>query len=358
MSSKAKKLSKKDWAVIFIESSLFVIAIFSLNYSIQFLRTWFTNFTNYYELAISAILLTFSLTIPIAYIWTKNKKLKEKEQRLSIPSEIKVEAIPKWRPIVRRIKNKMADPLYLALLAAPVLYLSTLFVLLSQIVFLYAAQNHYLDFLLQLHGAIFVASVFILYSMIAVGISFLPLSMVTLTTAFLMRKYLEYPTEVDLIFAHSFIISEKLSNNDRLSAQKEISPFLASLTMFHRNWWFNPRRKVYAQEFAILKKNRTAICRMLMFSQDYISNHIAELFMGFGLSLKKGDDPAAFKHLKSLIACTQGFTKPLGRVQSFLSKIERYPAAASLLVALVFAIVSILLFILGYPELSTLIRGG
>jgi hypothetical protein len=358
MGSKANKPSMKDWAVIFIESSLFVIAIVSLQYSAQFFRTWFTNFTDQCELVISAVLLTFSLAIPIIYIRMRNKRLEEKEKKIDFPNEIKVGDIPKWRPIVRRIKKKMVDPLYLVLLAAPIFYLSVAFVLLSQIAFFYAAQNHYLDFLLQLHGAALVASVFVLYSLVVIVISFLPLAMVTLGTAFLMRKYLEYPTEADAIFAHSFSISEKLSNNDRLSAQREVPQFLGSLTAFHRNWRFNPRRKVYAEEFAILRRNRTAICRMLMFSQDYMSEHIAGLFMGFGLALRREDDPTAFKHLKNLIAGSQEFTKPSDKVKNFLNKIERYPTATNLLAALVFAVIAVLFFILGYPELATLIRGG
>jgi hypothetical protein len=135
-----------------------------------------------------------------------------------------------------------------------------------------------------------------------------------------------------------------------MGARKEVLRFLTAVTQFSRNW-LNTRRDVCSQEFSSLRKNRTALCRMIMFSPDGFIDQIGELFVGFGSALRSGDYPSVYGYLRSLEANFDKF-KPYSRIQRILGSIERYPRV----VTIVLIILALVVYAIGYPQLASLLK--
>jgi len=155
-----------------------------------------------------------------------------------------------------------------------------------------------------------------------------------------MEKYLGYPKDEEVIFAHCFIMAKHLRNNERLKAKKEVSYLIPHLTSFVRRLVLNPRREVYSPEFDVLRSGKNEICRMLMFSKDNIS----ELLMRFGLAFVRNDDPEAFSVLRQIVDEVREYGEPKGRFRRFLSGIERYPIASPLLLTTIIIVIAIVYY--------------
>jgi len=199
--------------------------------------------------------------------------------------------------------------------------------------------NQYLDFLLWFPSELQVPMFFVLFICV-VAVWFLILASLLLSTLWLMRKYLGFPEYEEMIFAECFIIAKHLMNKQRLKAKKEVGFFLATLTGFVRNLGFNPKRKVYAQEFDLLRSGKNEICRMLMFSKDNIS----DLLMKFGLAFVRNDDPEAFSILQQLVDKVREYGEPKWRFRRFLSGIEQYPHASPLILTIITVVIAIIYF--------------
>jgi len=257
-----------------------------------------------------------------------------------------------WRQIARGIRKKASSPSYIIIIFATIIFIGWFLGMACKILMVNLLGRHHLDFLLllpSLESQVF--AFFVLLLVVLLLISFLPLILAVLSVLWLIRRYLGYPRDEDFIFAECFIIADSLIKDDRITAQKEVNAFVASLTQFLRNW-FNPRRTVYTLEFNILRKSKTAISRMLMFGERYVT----DLLMSFGLAFVRGDDPTAFVYLNRLISNVRRFGESSGRMERIFGRIERYPRSINLLIFVVILAVALILFILGYSDLASLIK--
>lgn len=342
--------SKKKWAIIIVEFLSLYFSYLGIIYSLNFLLTWFnTSFADSFALLYSLILLFLSISLPVVYL-ILDKKYFEREQRTEPPSEIAKQDYPKWKEVARRIKLRKKDLSSNLIISVPSVYLGWVLILTAQMVMGLLARYHYLDFLLYLSPFWLALSILALFGVIASTIAILPMILALLGTQYLVRRFLGYPTDEDVIFAESFIIGDRLASRDRMGARKEVPRFLGAITQLSRNW-LNTRRAVYSQELSALGKNRTALCRMIMFSPDGFIDQIGELFVGFGSALRNGDYPSVFEYLRSLEANFRGFI-PYSRIQRILGSIERYPKA----VTIILIILALVVYAIGYPQIASLIK--
>jgi len=201
----------------------------------------------------------------------------------------------------------------------------------------------YLDFLLIFSPPLQVVIFFILLFTIIETISLPTLGLLLFLITWLMRKYIGYLKYEEVIFSECFIIAIHLMKNERMKAKNEVGVFLAILTQFSRDL-LNPKRKVYGPEFTFLRRGKTEISRMLMFSRENISN----LLMNFGLAFLRDDDPEAYEYLAQLLDEVAEYGEPKGRLQRFLGAIETYPQSLTWILTTMIFIVSLLLTIFGY----------
>ena len=206
--------------------------------------------------------------------------------------------------------------------------------------------NHYLDFILWFSLKLQPIIFFLLLIIFVTLFSFFVLVPLLLLMFWLLRKYSDYPTHEEIIFAEAFIIANHLTNDERRKAKGEVLLFLAILTTFVRDW-FNTKRKDYAPEFNLLRSGKNAICRMLMFSQD----EIPQLFMNFGLAFVKDDHPKAFSHLKQIVEEARKYGGLKGRVHRFLSAIEQYPHAIPWILTIVTIVAAIVYYFISGQRL-------
>lgn len=362
MSNSEEKKPRNKWRLfveVLIESLVVVFSLYILAYStVRYLAAWFnSNFADNYSLFVSLGLVLVSMSLPLLTFWLK-KRFGHPLAQEKVPSEIRKQEYPKWKKEARLIKLRRGDLLYGTLISAPPIYLGYVLILFSQWLLGYLASHQYLNFVLDLAPWAQGLTVLFLFALIASILTIAPMSTALMGTLYLVRRYLNYPKDEDFIFAECILIAECLSRNDRSGAHKEVRNFLSSLTLFSRNW-FNSKRKVYSQEMSILRKNKMALCRMVRFSEDYVSNQIGELFVSFGLSLRKGDDPTSFRNMNSLIENLRQY-EPVGRWRRLTSNIERYPTMVNLINLVVYVSVialALAAFALGYPAISHLLRG-
>jgi hypothetical protein len=318
----------------------------------QFAYYWFQDkFTDMHLILYSVACFLLSLMVSLILLKAE-KQMKWFLPKAAFPQKIHRQQVEKWKPVAHDIIGKSEDLSYGCILSAPTIYSGFFLSFVCQFLILYFAENHYLDFISSIPtSGLQILTFLILLFALLLMIAFLPMALVILLTLLLMRRYLDYPRDEDVIFAECILIAESFSRNDRLSAKNRVGRFLRTLTQFSRNW-LNKRRKIYSPEFTILRKSNIAICRMLMFGQEYV----AELFTNFGLALATGDDPKAFGYLCRLVSNAREFGEPIGRIEKILNKIERYPKAINLLIYTVVFVVALLTFFLGYPNLASLIR--
>jgi hypothetical protein len=259
------------------------------------------------------------------------------------PQEITKDNIQQLREKAEKIRQKTLQFRYEIVLVVPYVILGFSVVLYSLRFVVWLLQNHYLDFLLLFSSELQPIIFFVLMFAVVSVISLPTLSFILLSIMWLLRKYIGYPKHEEAIFAECFIIAHYLTNNERMKAKKEVGGFLAFLTTFARDW-FNPKKKVYGPEFAFLRRGKTEICRMLMFSKE----KIPDLLMTFGLAFVRDDDPEAFDKLRQLVEKVREYGEPKGRFQKFLGAIERYPQSLTWILTTIIFIVSLLLTIFGY----------
>jgi len=343
---------------VLIDTALVVIALYVLVYSQQYLTTWFrSNFADTYALLVSLGLVLLSVSLPLSSFWVKKRFWRAPPQP-PLPLEIRKADYLNWKREAKQIKLKRSDLLYGTLISVPPIYLGYVLALFSQWLLGYLAQHQYLNFILNMASWAQALTVLGLFALIVLILAIAPMGTALMGTLYLTRRYLNYPKDEDFIFAECILIAECLSRNDRSRAHKEIHNFLSSLTQFSRNW-FNGRRKVYSQELSTLRKNKMALCRMVRFSEDYVSEQIGELFVSFGLSLRRGDDPSSFKSLNLLIENAKQY-EPIGKLRRLSRSIERYPTTVNLINLIVYLsvlVVALVLFALGYPAISNLLKG-
>jgi hypothetical protein len=207
--------------------------------------------------------------------------------------------------------------------------------------------NNYLSFLLWFSPELLPTAFFVFLIAVMLTISLPTLAVLLLSVIWIFRRYFGYPKYEEIIFAESFIIAKYLINNERLTAKKEVGFFIALLTGFVREIIFNPKRKVYAPEFDLLRCGKNQISRMLMFSTSNISN----LFMNFGLAFARNDNPEAFSNLKQLIKEIQEYGPLKGRTRRFLSGIEEYPHSIPWVISLIIIAIAILYYFLSGQHL-------
>jgi len=259
------------------------------------------------------------------------------------PKKVTEDNIQHLREKAETIKKRAFQSRYTFAIAVPYTIAGLPVVVGSLFLVIWLLQNHYLDFLLwfspQLQPIIFL----VLLTTIMAVTSIPTLSLSLLLIIWLLRKYFRLPKYEETIFAECFIIARHLMNNDRMEAKKEVRTLLAFLTTFVRDW-FNPKRKLYEPEFNLLRSGKSAICRMLMFSEE----KIPELLMNFGLAFVRDDNPEAFSYLRQLVGKIREYGEPKGRFHRFLSLIEQYPHSFTLILSIVIFMTSLLFTIFGY----------
>jgi hypothetical protein len=351
MISPYQKLSRnKKISLFLIEFGIIFSIPLIVGYSLRFLQTWFsTNFADNLSIFLSlttlvssGVLLFFGF---ILYIRTIHY-----ETVIEYPSTIPEEDFANWRMLAGQIKARKDSLVYNMILALPALYIGYVLMFVSLWFVGSIARYHYLNFLSTLPAvqqAFFALGILIVVSLIFTALPMLFL--INITNSF-MSKYLGFPSDEDIIFAETLIINYRLSVKDRKGAKKELGAFFKSLTKFSRNW-FNDKRKAYSQEFSKLLSNKSALNRLILFTPDSSIDEVRELFLNFGMSLRNWNDPECLKATKSLISKFDEY-KPTSRIQKIASSIETYPKT----ITIVTIAVSIILFIVGYPQIASLIH--
>jgi hypothetical protein len=352
MISQYQKLSRKRKIALFaIEISIFFSVLYSTSYSISFLRTWFsTNFSDNFSLFLSLSLIFSSGVILFFGLVLYERSIKH-EMIIDFPKEIPQNEYEKWKLLVAQIKIKARSQLYYLIMFLPSTYVGYILLMTSFWFVGYLAKNHFLDFINQFSTT---QQPFLALGMlmaISLPVTILPM-LVTINFANgFMSKYLGYPTDEDIIFAESFTINYRLFVKDRNGAKKELDALLKSLKKFSRNW-LNEKRKAYSQEFSNLIGNKSALERLVLFTPEPLIDEIRELFLKIGLSLRNWDDPECLKMSQNLIQKLSGY-KPSRRIQKIAIYIETYPRTITVLSI----VASVVLFILGYPQIASLIKG-
>jgi hypothetical protein len=261
-----------------------------------------------------------------------------------LPKEVTKENIQGLIELAKKIDAKANQTSYgllsIFLLAAATVLLVIGSLFLTNWLFISGYFGFISGFSYEWRIRIFFASLFA----ITILISLPSLTLVNLSISWFEREYLHYPKHSELIFASSFIIAKHLMEGDRLKAKKEVQSFLYNLKSFSKDL-FNPRRKVYAPEFNLVRCGKLEVYRMLMFSKKDVSN----LLMNFGLAFVRNDEPQAFSHLTELVKQIREYGEPKGRFHKYLTALEQYPNSLSFVLAAIVFIISLLFTIFGYP---------
>lgn len=159
---------------------------------------------------------------------------------------------------------------------------------------------------------------------------------------FLFRRFLGLPKSEEKVFAGCFVIANHLMNSEKTKAIKEVNNFLTYLAQFLADT-NNRKRKAYSPEFKLLKKGKTQIYRMILFSKEKVS----DMFMKFGLSLVRGDDQEAYSNLAELVKEVRKYGKPKGRFSEFLATIKQIKVLL-LFVTVIIELIIVILKILGF----------
>jgi len=159
-------------------------------------------------------------------------------------------------------------------------------------------------------------------------------------------KYSGYPTLEEQIFSDAFVIANHLKRDERLIAQRWVDWFLVDVAAFCSFLMINPKRKIYAPEFEQLRNGKNQIKRMVMFSNDNIS----ELFADFGLAFVRSDDPKAFTNLNKIIENAKIYGELKSRIGSALGRIEHYPISLQIVTSIIILLLAIVFyFLFGHP---------
>lgn len=261
------------------------------------------------------------------------------------PSEITKSNINQLMRRAERIEKKTDQTRY-GLSAMFALVLTTFFIVSGSLrIVIWLASNHYLDFILILSSEWQIGAFFLILTIITSVISFPILILVALLISWIMRKYFGFPKHEEEIFANCFITAKHLMNNDRMKAKENASSLLDDLKGFVRDYFFNPKRRLYAPEFNFLRCGKDEFYRMLFFSKEATP----ELLMRFGLAFVRNDDSMAYSHLTKLVKLVCEYGEPKGRMRRVLGNIEQYSNSLTFVLALVVLIISLLLTIFGYP---------
>lgn len=155
-----------------------------------------------------------------------------------------------------------------------------------------------------------------------------------------LNKAFKFPSHEERIFAQCFLITYYLNRNERIKAVKEVDDFISHLSVFCKDIFNYPKRKLYAPEFNLLINGKDQIRRMIFFSEG----NIPEILINFGLALVHNDNPKAYSSLKQLIAEAQKYGKLKRRLSRILARMEKY----NVIVTWVLLLIPIILGVLGY----------
>jgi hypothetical protein len=153
----------------------------------------------------------------------------------------------------------------------------------------------------------------------------------------ILEKAFKFPSHAERVFAQCFLMAYYLANNKRMKAIKEVDEFIMHLSVFTKDM-FNPKRKEYAHEFNMLISGKNQIRRMLLFSEE----KIADLLTSFGLALVHNEDSKAFSVLNKIINEARKYGKLEGRIQRFLSSLEKYPHLLTFFISIIAFLLAIL----------------
>jgi len=154
----------------------------------------------------------------------------------------------------------------------------------------------------------------------------------------LLKKAFKFPKHEERIFAQCFLMADHLMNNERIKAIKEVDDFITHLSVFIKDIFNYPKRKIYSPEFNLLISGKNQIKRMLLFSEEKIS----ELLINFGLALIHDEDSKAFSISKKLICEAKKYGKLEGRLQKILAGMEKYPHFLTFVLSILAVILAIL----------------
>jgi len=250
--------------------------------------------------------------------------------------------------LMRRAEGikKKTDQTRYGFFAMIALVLTTFFIVSGSLrIIIWLALNHYLDFILTLSSEWQIGAFFLILTIITSVISFPILILVALLISWIMKKYFGFPKHEEEIFANCFITAKHLMNNDRMTAKETASSLLNDLKGFIRDYFFNPKRRLYAPEFNFLICGKEEFYRMLLFSKEATP----ELLMKFGLAFVRNDDSEAYTHLTRLVKLVCEYGEPKGRMRRVLGNIEQHSQSLTFVLAIVIFIISLLLTIFGYP---------
>jgi hypothetical protein len=223
-------------------------------------------------------------------------------------------------------------------------FITMLVVLGSLFLTIWLGFNGFLNFILTLPMAWQSRVFFLVMFVVAVSISLPILSLVALSIFWFQRRFLGYPNHEKLIFANCFIMAKYLTKGKRMEAKKEAPSLMNNLKSYTRDL-FNPKRKMYAPEFDLLRSGKLEFCRMIMFSKE----GVPELLEGFGLAFVRDEDPEAHVHLTKLVKTVCKYGEPKGRLHRLLLIMEQYPHSLAFVLAIIIFIISVLLTLFGNP---------
>jgi hypothetical protein len=342
---------RKRLLLLFVVAFTLLLSVsFIFGYAVQLIGTWYSSeFINYVAIISSIILFFICLMLSFLSIAVQRNYIFY-ESVLEHPSVIEKPEFVKWYKIAKRIKQKKDDLFYILFLSLPPLYagyfiLQTIVWAIGGMVKISSVSTMISSLPLAQQILLFIGFYLVIPSIVIIPTMII---LFAITSNF-MTRYLRYPSDEDFVFAESFIISNFLANNDRTGAQKEMPAFTNALTRFSRNL-NNLKRKSYNIEFSELRKNKTALSRMILFSPDVILPNLQELFLSFGLSFMNWNDSVCFNSVELLIRQLEGY-KPVGRLQKLHREIESYPKEMYIVLISIVVIASFV----GIPQLGALL---
>jgi len=248
------------------------------------------------------------------------------------PKELTKDNIQQLRERASRIKKKGFRLMILTSIFYAIIGLVTM-----PFIFFYVG-----DFLLKVLPEMPSQTFFVIFLVIFVIVFEIYLYLLLNLLELILKKVFKFPSHKERIFAQCFLMAYYLTNNERMKALKEVDNFVAHLSVFTKDI-FNPKAKEYAPEFNMLISGKNQIRRMLLFSNE----KIAHLLTSFGLALVHDEDSKAFSILNKIISEAKKYGKLEGRLQKFLSTLEKYPHSLTFAIS-IFALLLAILGILPY----------
>jgi hypothetical protein len=146
----------------------------------------------------------------------------------------------------------------------------------------------------------------------------------------------------DWVFGECVLISDYMSNNEKVKAVSEVDNLSSSIRGLLWNSRRNSRSKMLSSELKTLENGSKSIKRMLLFStQDTVG-----MLTRFALAFVHNQDATTFSTLKDIINEANLFGEMKSLTQRVLGRLEKYPTVVYVIWAVISTIISIILAIL------------